>query len=546
MRVSVAVVQLAPEHGDVAANLDAIEEFTAAAAADGARVVVTSEMALTGVIGAGGERMRALAEPADGPSVRRLSRLCRKTGTWLVLGMPELDPDTGILYNSCVLVGPHGPAGSSRMASLDPADPFGSMDEHPPPLWDTPAGTLTSLSHVTADHPEPMRHAALRGADWVAVPSLRPPGPAPSAVWRLRAWENRLPLAIAAPYEEGMDGDTAAGLPGGSCVLDHMGGVMALVEPGAGYAVATLDLDTAAAARYERLSRRRYRAPAWNRPRLHPEREKPERDERPITGHVTVSVLNGPPAPLEPFPHASHRDDPRRSPADEPWPVLRDRGEDGPVPRIAPPPPGTELAVLPALHLTGGVAAPAAADRVLRVLRQWCAEHRCEAVTALGLEEDGAARFGVVLVDEHGVVARHLVERLGMRTTWAVPSREPQIPIKRPWGKLGLLAGVELEDSASARALATLGVELIAVSAGVGWPYPSPFSPVDGFPDPAFTHPARRLADEMRTWIAMANAGPIPGGVFAPDDGMALREEVIGPEAGWAQLYCTLRGRVSL
>ncbi|MBF8190600.1 hypothetical protein ITP53_33790, partial [Nonomuraea sp. K274] len=43
-------------------------------------------------------------------------------------------------------------------------------------------------------------------------------------------------------------------------------------------------------------------------------------------------------------------------------------------------------------------------------------------------------------------------------------------------------------------------------------------------------------------WIALANAGPVPGGVFAPDHVAVPRQEVLATGPGWTSLRCPLRG----
>ncbi|MBF8192572.1 amidohydrolase, partial [Nonomuraea sp. K274] len=276
--VTVGVVQLVSAHGDVPANLDAIEELAARAAADGARVVVTPEMALTGYLWPDDDAVRGLAERVDGPSVRRLARLCRATGAWLLLGMPELDTGLGTLHNTCVLVGPDGAVGAYRKAHPFVADPLWAADGHlPPPVWDTPAGRMAPLICADFDHPESARYAALSGADWIALPTAWVEEPGPSATWRLRAWENGLPVVAADQAgAETMNGRSVQ-FSGGSCVIDHAGSVVTALDDGAGALTATLDLAAARTVRRRLLAARRppeYRALArtttWPRPSRDP------------------------------------------------------------------------------------------------------------------------------------------------------------------------------------------------------------------------------------------------------------------------------------
>ncbi|SEG94399.1 Predicted amidohydrolase [Thermomonospora echinospora] len=517
--VTVGAVQLEAVHGEVRTNLAAIEELAAAAAADGARLVVTPEMALTGYLWPDEESVRGLAEPVDGPSVRRLAGLCRTIGAWLVLGLPELDPDLGTLHNSCVLIGPDGPVGSYRKTQPFVADPRWAVDGHlRPPVWDTPAGRVSPLICADVDHPEPMRYAALSGADWVALPTAWVDEPGPSATWRLRAWENGLPMVAAdMAGAEPLDGATVQ-FSGGTCVLDHSGNVTAALDGGTGYVTATLDLAEAAAVRRARLKARRpaeyrplARSSTWPRSDHEALSDRPTRTE-PVVG----AVFSGPPG----------------------------------VPPAAPE--GTRLAVLPAFHLTGGRPDPEQDAAARRVLWDWCAAGRCEAVTALAVrDEDGRPRYAVVHCTPEGRMAVRYATHLGAQAAWAAPGAEPPRPVQRPWGTLGLLAAEELEAFEPSRVLAVLGADVIAAPGAVDWPFPVPFAgtrvPLEPAllrePDSEFAHPARLRAGDSHVWIAMANAGRVPGGLFSPDHVTVPRTEAVADGPGWTVLDCPLVGR---
>ncbi|WP_181448977.1 nitrilase-related carbon-nitrogen hydrolase [Nonomuraea aridisoli] len=541
--VTVGAVQLVSAHGDVPANLDAIEELAARAAAGGARVVVTPELALTGYLWPDEDAVRGLAEPVDGPSVRRLARLCRATGAWLVLGMPELDTRVGTLHNTCVLIGPDGPVDAYRKAHPFVADPLWAADGHlPPPVWDTPAGRCVPLICADMDYPESARYAALSGADWIALPTAWVDEPGPSATWRLRAWENGLPVVAADQAgAETMHGRRVQ-FSGGSCVIDHTGDVVTALDDGPGVLTAELDLAAARDLRHRLLAARR---PAEYRP-LARTTTWPRESRHALTGDSSGSEVLV----------AVHT------------PAVGGGAELPP-----PPPEGTRLTVLPAFHLTGGVPDPAAARTALDRLSAWCARHACEAVTALAVpsrldEQDvpgvasrpggatasgvaaGGVRYAVVLVGGEGVIARRDVTHLGAHASWAEPGGEPTRTVRRPWGTLGLLAGEELAPFEPSRVAAVEGADVIAVPAAVSWPFPVPFDgtrvPLEPEelrrPDPAFAHPARLRAGDSHVWVALANDGPVPGGVFAPDHVAVPRREVLATEPGWTSLSCPLSG----
>lgn len=518
---TVAALQLVAARGDTQANLDAIEELGAAAARGGATVVVAPEMAVTGYCWPDEDEVRALAQPLDGPAVRRLTRLAGSTGAWFVVGLPELDADLGTLHNSCVLVGPDGLEGVYRKIHPFLADPFWAVDGNAlPPVWTTPAGRVAPMICADADYPEVARYAALAGAEWIAMPTAWVDEPGPSATWRLRAWENALPVVAAdmAGAELGVQ------FSGGSAVLDHGGQVLASRDAGAGTVVATLDLDAAARARAEVLGARR---PAEYHP-LALSKRWPRRSvdalfgERPTEDGVQVAVLSGGP---------------------------------GELPSV---PGGTGLCVLPAFSLCGGPPAtssaaagaarswPAALDR----LRSAAREAACEMVTSLVEPgEDDRLHLTVVAVGADGRWDRHRATHLGPHASWAAPGSRPAKPVRRPWGRLGLLAGEELAPFEPSRVLALQEADVLAVPAAVDWPWPVPFPgssvPLGAAlqaPDRSFAHPVRLRAGDSHVWIAWANAGSTPGGVFAPDHVRVPRVEALAERAGWVTLRCATRG----
>ncbi|MGY1604894.1 nitrilase-related carbon-nitrogen hydrolase [Geodermatophilus sp. SYSU D00815] len=520
--VTVAALQLVAARGDKRANLEAIEELGAAAAGEGAAVVVAPEMAVTGYCWPDEDEIRALAEPLDGPSVQRLAALARRTGAWFVVGLPEVDGELGTLHNSCVLVGPDGLEGAYRKIHPFLADPFWAVDGNAvPPVWTTPAGRVSPMICADLDYPEVARYAALAGAEWAAVPTAWVDEPGPSASWRLRAWENGLPVVAAdmAGAELGVQ------FSGGSAVLGPTGEVLASRDAGAGVVLATLDLEAAARARAAALAGRR---PQEYHP-LALSKRWPRRSvdalfgEPPTQDRVTVAVLSG---------------------------------DAGALPA---PPGGVGLAVLPAFHLCGGRPAdpqaaaaaarawPAALDR----LRGLAREAGCEVVTSLVEPGEGdALHHTVVAVTADGEIARHRATHLGPHAAWAAPGPGPGRPLLRPWGRLGLLAGEELEPFEPSRTLALREADVLAVPAAVAWPWPVafpgsdvPLGPALQTPDPCFAHPVRLRAGDSHVWIAMANApGPTPGGVFAPDHVRVPRAEALADRPGWTAFTCATRG----
>jgi len=99
----IALVQMQPKLGDKAHNLEIIER---AIKSTDAEVLVFPEMFLTGYTLR--DRINDMAEDMDGPSVKKIAELAKENERWLVVGMPEKDPDhTGLIFNSALVVSLH-------------------------------------------------------------------------------------------------------------------------------------------------------------------------------------------------------------------------------------------------------------------------------------------------------------------------------------------------------------------------------------------------------------------------------------------------------
>ena len=124
-----ALLQSSGHPGDPARNLKALDAAAERAAADGAGLLVTSEMFLTGY--AIGDGVHRLAEPADGPSGRAVAEIAAEHGIAVLYGYPERAGQA--VHNSARLVGPDGaPLANYRKTHL-----FGCFEND----WFTPGDT---------------------------------------------------------------------------------------------------------------------------------------------------------------------------------------------------------------------------------------------------------------------------------------------------------------------------------------------------------------------------------------------------------------------
>ena len=115
-KFTLAGVQMDPTLMDKEANLAGMIDSVEQAAAEQARLVVFPECALTGYCFDSLEEALPYAESIPGPSTRLLAGLCRRTQTYLVLGMLEKEGDR--CFNAAALIGPEGMVGKYRKVHL--------------------------------------------------------------------------------------------------------------------------------------------------------------------------------------------------------------------------------------------------------------------------------------------------------------------------------------------------------------------------------------------------------------------------------------------
>ena len=240
-RVTVAVLQLAPDPGEVKANLerllDLVEEH-----GPGADLVVAPELAITGYdLDLLGDRAVQLAEPADGPTVERLRGAAARTRSTLMVGFLERDGDR--LFDSLRAVTPTGDVSVYRKSHLYPPELVVFAAGEALGVIETPAGVLGPLICFEHAFPEVATTLALAGARILVIPSAVPFGYEHllQLRTRARAQDNQI-FAIACNM-------AGHGFCGRSLVADPRGEVLASAGEEATVLVVELDMAAVAAER---------------------------------------------------------------------------------------------------------------------------------------------------------------------------------------------------------------------------------------------------------------------------------------------------------
>jgi 5-aminopentanamidase len=201
--VRIACHQLAPVVGRLGGNRAAALAAIDAAADAGAQVVVLPELVASGYVFRDAAEARALAEPADGPTLGGWAERAAARGLVVVGGFAERGAD-GRLHNSAAVVDAGGVRAVYRKAHLwDREQLFFAPGDDPPAVVDTPHGRIGVMVCYDLEFPEWTRSAALRGAELLCVPTNwprepRPPGERPMEVMRamVTASTNRMAVAV--------------------------------------------------------------------------------------------------------------------------------------------------------------------------------------------------------------------------------------------------------------------------------------------------------------------------------------------------------------
>jgi predicted amidohydrolase len=218
----VAAVQFRAAKGQHVVSLSRLRGL-AEEAAVGADLVVMPEMAATGYVFTTAEAARAVAEPADGPTLAAMAPVARAHKCWLVVGFPEADSDK--LYNSALVIAPDGSLRFTYRKTLlfDADQPWASPGDTGYARIDTDSGSFGVGICMDLNDDRFISWCARASLDVVALPTCWVDEREP--VWPYwLARMARVPGALVAADSWGVDlGHTFAGQ---SAVL-HQGRVLA-------------------------------------------------------------------------------------------------------------------------------------------------------------------------------------------------------------------------------------------------------------------------------------------------------------------------------
>lgn len=162
----VAAVNFNPQLFELERNISKAAELVEEAAQNGAKIIVLPELGMSGGAYPGLEAWLPYMDSVPGKATDAFSEVTKKYGCYVAIGLAELDPETGVTYNSAALVGPEGYVGKYRKNGIN----MGDVTTFRPgntgyPVFPTEYGNITMLICYDDTYWDGARVAVLKGAD---------------------------------------------------------------------------------------------------------------------------------------------------------------------------------------------------------------------------------------------------------------------------------------------------------------------------------------------------------------------------------------------
>ncbi len=281
MPIKVAAVDFVPAWGDLENNISRLASAVEETARQGIDYAVFPETAVSGYIFTDFAEMSPYLDTIPGRTTQALLPILARTGLHMSVGIAERDAQTGLAYNSAVLLGPSGIIGVYRKNGLNSQDQkIFSPGDTGVKVFETPVGRIALLICYDDTYWQYARLAALRGAQiigWHSVSDRLMPDTPPaqkkgdhSTVSNVQYMSAQNGVCVIAATRSGIETNPLSGAQvyynGGSSIWSAQGHRLAQapvvppveIAPGLNHIItATVDLAEVDEVRKARLALRR-------------------------------------------------------------------------------------------------------------------------------------------------------------------------------------------------------------------------------------------------------------------------------------------------
>ncbi|MFY3768859.1 Glutamine-dependent NAD(+) synthetase [Providencia manganoxydans] len=180
----VAAVDFVPAWGDLDGNIRRLAEAAEKVAEQGVDYAVFPETAVSGYLFSDSAELAPYLDTIPGKTTAAILPILARTGMYMSVGIAERDTDTGLAYNSAVLMGPEGIIGKYRKIGLNSQDQkVFAPGNTGVKTFNTPIGRIALLICYDDTYWQYVRLAALEGAQiigWHSVSDRMMPNATPA------------------------------------------------------------------------------------------------------------------------------------------------------------------------------------------------------------------------------------------------------------------------------------------------------------------------------------------------------------------------------
>ena len=503
MKVNVAAVQFEPTMFEKDYNIKRLLQLVEEAAINGAQLITVPEMATTGYCWYNREEVEPYVEPIPGTTTSKFEQLASKYNCYIVIGMPEVDVETDLYYNSAVLIGPKGIIGVHRKTHPYISEPkWATSGDLGHQVYDTPIGKIGLLICMDIHYVETARIMGVQNVDVICHISNWLAERTPAPYWITRAYENDAYLIESNRWglERGVQ------FSGGSCIINPDGTIQQVLDAGDGIVYGKIEtkrrkwLDRKPIY-YKELTLDSYRWDPQTFFNLYDAQKIPPGKKSKV---AVVNLSANEIANLDVL--ATIKD------------IIQTEVSNG-----------AELIVFPEKVL--GPIAVSIDDSLFNEIVKMTIQYKCYCVLGFIESSKDDLYNSAAVIGPYGIEKIYRQMHVADESVYA--AGEEWCVVDTHLGRVGVLIGEDLKYPESARILAIRGCDIICVCAqiedslvldhpgtSVSQNYPIPVNA-----DPYHWHLARTRAGENNVYLAFANSKV--SGIFGPETLSSLEQKVL-------------------